>query len=156
MIDKGVKRMTQDLTLPLEEGKLNIRVAIWIEHEENILVSEFPNDLITLPGGRIKFDEASNEAAIRELYEETGEQLMDMKLFAIIENFFVQGHAYHEILYVYRGTIPFKEAYVGIDFDSQKLYWLPKTEIHQLKPQAFAQLLDKQEDIGVVHIVNRD
>lgn len=148
--------MTQDLTLPLEEGKLNIRVAIWIEHEENILVSEFPNDLITLPGGRIKFDEASNEAAIRELYEETGEQLMDMKLFAIIENFFVQGHAYHEILYVYRGTIPFKEAYVGIDFDSQKLYWLPKTEIHQLKPQAFAQLLDKQEDIGVVHIVNRD
>lgn len=148
--------MTQDLTLPLEEGKLNIRVAIWIEHEKNILVSEFPNDLITLPGGRIKFDEASNEAAIRELYEETGEQLMDVKLFAIIENFFVLGQAYHEILYVYRGTIPFKEAYVGIDFDSQKLYWLTKTEIHQLKPRAFAQLLDKQEDIGVVHIVNRD
>lgn len=148
--------MPQDLTVPLKEGKLNIRVAIWIEQEENILVSEFPNDLITLPGGRIKFDEASNDAAIRELYEETGERLMNVKLFAIIENFFLLGQAYHEILYVYRGTIPFKETYVGTDYDNQKLFWLPKTEIHQLKPQAFAQLLDKQEGIGVVHIVNRD
>ncbi|HEY4623291.1 MAG TPA: NUDIX domain-containing protein, partial [Solibacillus sp.] len=83
--------MPQDLTVPLKEGKLNIRVAIWIEQEENILVSEFPNDLITLPGGRIKFDEASNDAAIRELYEETGERLMNVKLFAIIENFFLLG-----------------------------------------------------------------
>ena len=136
--------MTQDLTIPLVEGKLNIRVAIWIEHEENILVSEFPNNIITLPGGRIKFDEASNDAALRELYEETGEQLMDMKLFAIIENFFTLGQAYHEILYVYRGSIPYKENYVGIDYDNQKLYWLPKTEIHKLKPYAFAQLVHKK------------
>ncbi len=147
--------MTQDLTIPLADGKLNIRVAIWIEHEENILVSEFPNGIITLPGGRVKFDEASNDAATRELYEETGEQLMDVELFSIIENFFTLGQACHEILYVYRGTIPYKETYVGIDYDDQKLYWLPKTEIHHLKPQALAQLIHK-DDVGVVHIVNRD
>ena len=78
--------MTQDLTISFTDGKLNIRVAIWIEHEENILVSEFPNNIITLPGGRVKFDEASNDAAIRELYEETSEQLENMQLFAVIEN----------------------------------------------------------------------
>lgn len=147
--------MTKDLTIPLEEGKLNIRVAIWIEHEEKILVSEFPNGLLSLPGGRIKFDEASNEAAIRELYEETGEQLSDLRLFAVIENFFTLEQAYHEILYVYRGSIPYKESYVGIDYDDQKLYWLPKTGVHQLKPLAFTQLVDKF-DCGVLHIVNRD
>lgn len=147
--------MTQDLTISLADGKLNIRVAIWIEHEENILVSEFPNNIITLPGGRVKFDEASNDAATRELYEETGEQLENMQLFAIIENFFTLETTCHEILYVYRGTIPYKETYVGTDYDDQKLYWLPKTKIHQLKPQALAQLVHR-EDLDVVHIVNRD
>lgn len=148
--------MTQDLTILLAQGKLNIRVAIWIEQEESILVSEFPNGLLSLPGGRIKFDETSTDAAIRELYEETGEQLTDMKLFAIIENFFTLEQAYHEILYIYRGTIPYKTTYVGSDSDSQKLYWLPKTKIHQLKPQAFTQLVHEENRVGIVHIVNRD
>lgn len=148
--------MAQDLTIPLEEGKLNIRVAIWIEHEEELLVSEYPNGIITLPGGRVKFDEASSDAAIRELYEETGEQLMDVKLFAIIENFFTLGQAYHEILYVYRGMIPYKETYEGIDCDDEKLYWLPKTDIYKLKPFALTQLVHKTDEFGVVHIVNRD
>ena len=147
--------MTQDLTISFTDGKLNIRVAIWIEHEENILVSEFPNNIITLPGGRVKFDEASNDAATRELYEETGEQLENMQLFAVIENFFTLETSCHEILYVYRGTIPYKETYVGIDYDDQKLYWLPKSEIQKLKPQALAQLIHKEDAVGFVHIVNR-
>lgn len=148
--------MTQDLTIPLEEGRLNIRVAVWIEQEDSILISEFPNGLLSLPGGRVKFGEASNDTAIRELYEETGEQLKDIRLYAIIENFFTLGQAHHEILYVYRGTIPFKETYAGIDYDDQKLYWLSKAEIHKLKPQAFAQLIHKADEFGVVHIVHRD
>lgn len=148
--------MAQDLTILLNEGKLNIRVAIWLENKEQLLVSEYPNGIITLPGGRVKFNESSTDAAIRELYEETGEQLNDIELYAIIENFFTLEQTFHEFLYVYRGSIPYKEAYEGIDCDDQKLYWLPKTDIHKLKPKAFTQLLHKHEGIGVTHIVNRD
>ena len=42
-----------DLTLNTDTGKLNIRVAAWIEDQSNILVSKFPDGVISLPGGKI-------------------------------------------------------------------------------------------------------
>ncbi len=45
----------KDLTLEIAEGKLNIRVAAWIEYEDQILVSTFPDGSISLVGGRLKF-----------------------------------------------------------------------------------------------------
>lgn len=42
-----------DLTLNTDIGKLNIRVAAWIENRNNIPVSKFPSGIISLPGGRV-------------------------------------------------------------------------------------------------------
>lgn len=38
----AANEMTQDLTVHMDEGKLNIHVAIWIDYKNNILVSKFP------------------------------------------------------------------------------------------------------------------
>lgn len=51
----------KDLTLDIAEGKLNIRVAAWIEHEDQILVFTFPDWSISLVGGRLKFSETTLE-----------------------------------------------------------------------------------------------
>ena len=79
-----------DLTLNTDLGKLNIRVAAWIESQNNILVSKFPGGINSLPGGRVKFTETTLEAIKREVLEETGEELYEIELFSVIENFFLK------------------------------------------------------------------
>lgn len=79
-----------DLTLNTDTGKLNIRVAAWIESRNNIPVSKFPSGIISLPGGRVKFSETTIEATKREVLEETGKELYEIELFSIIENFFLE------------------------------------------------------------------
>lgn len=53
-----------DLTLDTDSGKLNIRVAAWIESQNSLLVSKYPDGIISLPGGRVKFSETTSEAVV--------------------------------------------------------------------------------------------
>ena len=46
-----------DLTLNTDLGKLNIKVAAWIECHNNILVAKFPSGIISIPGGNVNFSE---------------------------------------------------------------------------------------------------
>lgn len=105
----------KDLTLDIAEGKLNIRVAAWIKHEDQILVSTFPDGSISLVGGRLKFSETTLEGIQREVLEETGEYFNSPVLFAIVENFFydpVVGRNFHKFLYIYKGDIQIKASYL--------------------------------------------
>jgi len=123
----------KDLTLEIAEGKLNIRVAAWIEHEDQILVSTFPDGSISLVGGRLKFSETTLEGIQREVLEETGEYFNSPVLFAIVENFFydpVVGHHFHEFLYIYKGQIHQAKAfYLDDAAEAQVISWMPKHEI---------------------------
>ncbi|SDK89092.1 hypothetical protein SAMN04488098_108110 [Alkalibacterium thalassium] len=38
-----------DLTLNTDIGKVNVRVAAWIENKGRILVSQFPDGVVSLP-----------------------------------------------------------------------------------------------------------
>ncbi|HPR82048.1 MAG TPA: hypothetical protein PK268_09295, partial [Enterococcus sp.] len=58
-----------DLTLDMPEGKLTIRVAAWIEQENQLLVATYPDGTISLPGGRLKFSETTLAGIYRELFE---------------------------------------------------------------------------------------
>ncbi len=79
----------KDLTLKVAEGKLNIRVAAWIEHEDQILVSAFPDGTISLVGGRLKFSETTIEGIQREVFEETGEDFHSPVLLQLLKTSFV-------------------------------------------------------------------
>lgn len=148
--------MPQDLTLHTPDGTLNIRVAAWIEYEDKLLVSEFPDGTISLPGGRMKYGEASLQAVIREVEEETGAQFLNARLFAIIENFFYYEKPFHEILFVYTGDIPYKEVYEGIDQADQKVYWLEQSKVDQLKPEMLTKLVSKRMYNKIIHLINED
>ncbi|MDR7016179.1 NUDIX domain-containing protein [Acinetobacter sp. 3657] len=146
----------KDLTLKVAEGKLNIRVAAWIEHEDQILVSAFPDGTISLVGGRLKFSETTLEGIQREVFEETGEAFNSPVLFAIVENFFcdvVSQEQFHEFLYIYKGQIQPKLSYLE-GGESQIISWMEKTKIADLKPDVLQKiaLLSHQENI--IHLVN--
>lgn len=146
----------KDLTLEIAEGKLNIRVAAWIEYEDQILVSTFPDGSISLVGGRLKFSETTLEGVQREVLEETGEDFNSLVLFAIVENFFydpiVDKH-FHEFLYIYKGQIQTKASYVDDSSAAQVISWMPKSEIKLLKPDVLSDLALRSSD-HVVHLVN--
>lgn len=146
--------MSEDLTVKMNEGKLNIRVAAWIVHDDNLLVSQFPDGSISLPGGRVQLRETSIEAIEREILEETGVQLGTQKLFAVIENFFHDKDYFHEILFIYRGQIPIQPNYNGQDSSSQKISWLPLAQVNELKPDILVKLSQIVEVEKLYHFTN--
>lgn len=148
--------MTQDLTIPLSQGKLNIRVAAWIQHENQLLVSTFPDGSISLPGGRMKFGETSIEAVRREIQEEIGESLENPKLFAMIENFFDLDQRFHELLFVFQGDVPIRKIYTGEEATNQVISWIPVAQVNQLKPVIFQELVAKIDQNAIIHLINQE
>jgi 8-oxo-dGTP pyrophosphatase MutT (NUDIX family) len=57
-------------------------------------------------GGGIEFGERSDDAVRRELYEEIGAELDELRLLTVIENLFeLEGKASHEIVFVFEATL---------------------------------------------------
>jgi 8-oxo-dGTP pyrophosphatase MutT (NUDIX family) len=90
-----------DLTIFVNDIKLNIRVAVIIETDEGYIFEKDPKwYYYFIVGGRIKTNETSVEAAKREIYEELGIELENFTIKAIVENFFEENNIkYQEICF---------------------------------------------------------
>lgn len=112
-----------DLTLDIENYKLNVRVAGLIIQNDKILVHKNINkNHYGLLGGRISIGENSTDAIIREVKEELGKDVKVKKYLATIENFFSTTNSkFHEILFVYQ--IEFVN-----DIDKKTIFTLPNAE----------------------------
>ena len=86
-----------DLSLDIEEYRLNIRTAGAIIHNNKILVHRDINkNYCCLPGGRIEIGETSEQTIKREIQEELGKDIEILKYMATIENFFeMENKKYH-------------------------------------------------------------
>ncbi|MFU8925960.1 NUDIX hydrolase [Acinetobacter puyangensis] len=148
-----------DLTADFLNGKLNIRVAAWIEADDHILVATFPDGIMSLPGGRLKFAENTLDGIQREILEETGMTLESAKLFAIIENFFFDKQFekhFHELLYIYKGQISKDIRYKFQISDQEKISWIPKSRVADLKPDILQKIVFTQDQEYIQHFVNRE
>lgn len=92
-----------DITIDVEDYKLNIRAGAIIIHNNKLLVHRNINsDHYALPGGRVAIGENSAEAIKREIVEEMGKQVEITGYISTIENFFeMKGNNYHEIMFVH-------------------------------------------------------
>lgn len=86
-------------------------------HNDKILVCEgidsVKNEIFFRPaGGMIEFQEKAEDALRREIREETGEEITNIKYLGLIENIFTyEGKPGHEIILVYDAEFINKDIY---------------------------------------------
>lgn len=92
-----------DLTLDVENYKLNIRAACIIKHNNKILFHRnIESDHYCIIGGRIAIGENSEQTVKREMLEELGKEIEITGYASTIENFFeMENQKYHEIMFIY-------------------------------------------------------
>ena len=154
-----------DLTLDIEDYKLNIRAGAVIIHNNKILVHKNVNENhCTLPGGRIAIGESSEQTIKREIKEEMGKETEIIGYIGTIENFFeMNKKKYHEILFVQKAEF-INEADKKIDYTMDnvegkeylKYKWvdLNKIEEYNIVPKCLEEILKSRE--FPKHIINSE
>jgi 8-oxo-dGTP pyrophosphatase MutT (NUDIX family) len=119
-------------------GKIRAIALAIIRRGDAILVSEGYNELTQQafyrpPGGGIEFGEHGHETVVRELLEEIGEAVTDVRYLGTLENIFVyNGQAGHEICRIYDAVFVNEAVYqretIEGEDDGETLYtarWMP-------------------------------
>ena len=93
-----------DITIDVDDYKLNVRAAGVMIHNGKILVHKNVNsDHYALIGGRVEIGENSADTVKREIKEELGKAIEITGYISTIENFFeMKGSKYHELLFVHK------------------------------------------------------
>ena len=155
--------MNHDMTVPCEEGLINLRVgAIIMKNGKILMVGNDRADYLYSVGGRIKFGETSEEAVIREVYEETGVKLDVDHLGFIHENYFYgdvasnRGKLIYEVSYFYYMKVPegFEPVCMSMTEDDHEefLRWIDVKDPIRYYPEFFRKELLHPTD-GVKHFV---
>ena len=131
--------MNNDISVMINNKKLNIRVGIIFRYEDKVLVEvpkyNFYNSVV--PGGRIKIGEYSIDAIKREIKEEMGFELLDSKLGFVktLEEMFTFNNTdYHEIFFIYK---------YNVDYDDYNL--LLKIKDNQDNANSYYKFITKEE-----------
>lgn len=145
-----------DISVDIEDYKLNIRAAGIIIHNDKILVHRNKNsDHYALIGGRVAIGEDSKETVKREVLEEIGKTVEIIGYIATIENFFeMKGKKYHEILFIYKMEFEKEEdkriekVLKNIEGKEYLQYeWLDvySLEKYPIKPECIKEILKKKK-----------
>jgi ADP-ribose pyrophosphatase YjhB (NUDIX family) len=108
-------------------------------------------------GGGIDFGETSQDAIVREIKEELGTEMNDVRLLGIVENIFeLEGKPGHEIVFVYDGHFGDESLYERENLDvvegkrKFKAVWRSLKELRsgstRLVPPELWELLEKPRD----------
>lgn len=137
-----------DLTIPIGNIILNIRVAVLLKTRGGFILEKNKQGFYFPIGGRVKAGETSNEASQREVLEELGIVVTDLKFKGIAELFFESENGrVQEICFVYSAP----------DVDDLKLssgqgtYTLEQIESMDFRPQILKQILQTASD-EVLHL----
>lgn len=157
----------QDIYIEKNNVIFNYRVAVIIKNKDKILVQkDNRTSHLTLPGGRCKLGESSNETASREFFEETGIKTNFVRSLGIIENFFVSSFNqkyYHEILIINELNFKNSNFYNNITINNieenkkNHIEYLWKSiddlKAENFRPKLIFNVLDKDY---FVHLINKE
>ncbi len=139
-----------DLSVNLEGVKLNIRVSVLLETKKGFVFEDAGGGFCFPVGGRIKINETSIEAAKREMKEELGIELDNLKYVATLENFFSEKMPFHEINIIYyakKDKVDLSDGF--LIFDAETI----KDEI--IKPECIKEMIINN-DFSKHHIIQKD
>ena len=138
-----------DITLEAGDGYFCYTVRAIIINENRVLMVKNDNyPYYYCVGGRVKFGETTEEAALREVREETGIEFEIDRLAFIYENFFeadfLDNKPFHEVslFFLMKANADIENIYcnsVGADGGKESLHWLPIEELssYHMFPEFF-------------------
>lgn len=144
--------------------KFDVRAVLVLLYHGKVFVGQDDtrSELYILPGGAIKFNEASQQAAKREAREELGLKDLHLDFAGILENFWkLKQVTYHQLNLVYRQEVS-EQIYQQLEnLDYQKfdlppnsdLKWVKTTQIvNSLQPSGIVKMC--YPDVKIQHLVN--
>lgn len=154
-----------DITIDVEEYKLNVRAAGIIIHNNKILTHRnTKSDHYALIGGRVEIGEDSETTLKREIMEEMGKEIEITGYISTIENFFqMDSKKYHEIMFVHKAEFKnekdqkIEDIIKNIEGKDYLVYeWIPleKIDEYTIKPKVVKEIL-KQGNFPI-HKINKD
>ena len=157
--------MRPDLTLPAGNGGfLNLRVGAVIQRNGLLLMAgNAAEDYLYSVGGRMQFGETSEEAIVREVYEETGCRMEIDRLGFIHETMFrspfrrdtvVQEISFYYYMKVPEDFEPVCKSYAGTG-QPEFLRWVPPDTPERLLP-VFFRTLNAVPAAGIQHIITNE
>ena len=150
----------KDISIVNGDDRFNFRVGLLVKHKQRVLLEDV-KDFWNLIGGRVKFGESSIDAAQRELVEELGIEVKNLKLVNVSENFFNWlGKNQHEILFVYlvelddSYEITTKQEFKCLD-STEMFKWhnIDKIDSIVCKPEIIKTLV-KSNNEKIIHTIN--
>ena len=152
-----------DITIDVENYKLNIRAAVVIIHNNKVLTHRNINsNHYALPGGRVEIGENSADTIKREISEEMGKKIEITGYISTIENFFeMNNQKYHEIMFIHKAEFVNEEDKIlqetiknieGKDFLQYDWVDLDKIDEYPIMPKVIKEIL--KEKIYPVHKIN--
>ena len=156
-----------DCTFETGLGNFNFRVGVVILNGRKILMARNPNEAREFyysVGGRVGFGESMEDAARREIKEETGIDCEIDRLVCIHENFFTadEGIPFHEISCFF--TVKPNKALLQIADghrtdhgpDGEYLQWIDLDDYEDMTIYPpFFRTMDFENDTEVLHVITR-
>lgn len=147
--------MNKDLSVMIDDVKLNIRVGAIIKYQDKILVEKNKNvDFYVVPGGRVKTLENSKDTLLRELNEELGIDFSneEFKLKSFIENFFTfDNNKYHELYLLYEVNLQneynLQDGMQNLDNIDTNYYLFSNKEFkqHKILPDKLKEIIENND-----------
>lgn len=154
--------MTRDISFTIENQRFRYRAAAVIIEEGAICLMQLASeDYLYSVGGAVRFGETTEEACLREVFEETGQQYEIDRLAYIHENFFsnstgiLKGLECHEICLGY--LMKSKGKQFPAPIKNETICWIPITELdqHRIFPDFLPHLVSKS-DHEISHFVTKN
>ncbi|ANF97834.1 NUDIX hydrolase [Paenibacillus bovis] len=155
------------ITFKKGNNKFNFRVAgIAIQDNRVLLHTTVKDDFWNLPGGRVEFNESTEQAILREIKEELDVEVGSPKLLFINEDFFeYDSMQFHEIGFYYLVSFPegheittYEDEFSGIEDEGRLIFkWFPVDELQDLEvyPEVLrSELLQLTNSNHIQHFVN--
>ena len=155
----------EDVSIMIGNHKFNFRVSTIFRKGSKILLHHgLKSGHYTLPGGRVKEGETTEQALKREMKEEMGYDISIIRPVSFMENMFnLEDKDYHELLVTYQAKFGDEEAYkrekiVGIEEkEDLEFIWKDINELDKIvfKPEILIDVI-KNSSSEFQHIINID
>ena len=144
-----------DINVLISNNIFTCRVAALIEKNGKILFQKRKNDLVwALPGGKIRVLEKLDDGIRREIFEELGVGIKNLKMASVTENFFNdKDKKVHQYIFTYKCELDSDKNDDKIEFDSIEenknvIYrWIEKSKIDdfEIRPDNIKKHIEKVE-----------